>query len=194
MENYRIDCEVKYEGEQDCTNIRAFELAPELIQECVNEKNYQPIISYLESLKQSHIEEFIPSTTLEKAVMESCNIYEANVEIKGYVVLDNPEDDFDPGVLTDVNYKFDEDNSECGCYVTGCYTFEVAAKSEADAYKQAQDVFDEHWDNGYVDCGDIENTDTSEDRIGGKFEVVDSYTFAKDEQHHKKEVKEYGDD
>ena len=178
--DYRVECEVQYKGEEPFENMCAFSFRCETIQKCINQKDYAPLVAELESQSQKEVVSFIPSTPLRKAINEGCNIYEVNVEIEGWITLENEEDDFDPGVLTDTDYEIEEDGT---CHVVGCYSFEVAAKTRKNALNNAQEVFDEHWDNGYVDCGDIENTDTI-DRDGEKFCVVDSYTFKK----RKKEV------
>ena len=173
---YRITCEVKYTGEQDVSEVYAFALPPEVIQESINQKSYVPVIAHLEQQEQKEIEFFVPLTPLKKAVMENCNIYETKVRLEGtYVSVSEEDREYDPGVLTDVESEGQEGLGDIYYTIQGTYTFEVAAKSEKEALAAAQDVFDEHWNNGYVDCGDIEGIDTLEQNR--KFEIVDSYSF-----------------
>lgn len=64
-------------------------------------------------------------------------------------------DSADCGVLHDV------DMTEELWQVIGHYTFTVEANSESEALSKAQEVFDELWESGEVDCGNLQNTDRS---------------------------------
>lgn len=64
-------------------------------------------------------------------------------------------DSADCGVLHDVDlYSFEEPWA-----VIGRYSFAVIANSEQEALEKAPEVFDELWDCGEVDCGDLFDTD-----------------------------------
>lgn len=86
--------------------------------------------------------------------------------VRGYL----PERPYEDGNMTDALLDaFDE--ADCGVLhnidldgedtwsVTGHYSFAVKAASEQEALSLAPAVFTELWDNGDVDCGDLEDTD-----------------------------------
>ena len=75
--------------------------------------------------------------------------YEISCPITGF--LNQIHADF--GVLHDVDVANEP------WRIIGYYTFPVVAESEEDALKKAQSVFDELWDNGEIDCGDVYNID-----------------------------------
>ena len=97
--------------------------------------------------------------------------YEITCPITGYLPCEDEDiadafDGADCGVLHDVELT-DEDSGK----VTGHYTFQVIASSEKEALASAQGVFDDLWDSGKVDCGDLEDTDRE------NYENGDEYRF-----------------
>ena len=99
------------------------------------------------------------------------NIYEISCPITGYLPtmyesydLSDVFDSADVGALHDIDITDEETNQ-----VKGYYTFKVKAKSEQEALLKARAVFDELWNNGKVDCGDIEETELAEFENGEEF-------------------------
>ena len=75
----------------------------------------------------------------------------------------NAFDSADFGVLHDV------DMTNELWQVIGHFTFLVSAESEKEALDKAQDVFDDLWDNGEVDCGDLHDVDRTTYENGDEY-------------------------
>ena len=59
--------------------------------------------------------------------------------------------------------------------VRGYFQFSVKAATEQEALQRAQATFDKLWDNGDVDCGDLEDTYREEFHDGNREEFRISY-------------------
>ena len=64
---------------------------------------------------------------------------------------------------------------EVNVKIEGTYTFNVKASSETEALEKAEEVFEEHWDEGKVDCGVLNNTEAFRYNDGETFRISDCW-------------------
>lgn len=171
ISNIEWDCSyTQYNDNELPDEIKISDIPKDVISECIEDKNTDALIEYLSDEYDFCVVSYEPSDDLNAIINEGCNLYEINTRIEGYGAYSS----CDPGVLHNID-------GEKG-RVQGTYSFGVAAKNEKEAIAKADEVFNEHWDNGDVDCGEIRKSEQIcySDGDKSKYRVSDCIVYNKE--------------